>query len=480
MAKKSLFEYGTQQDYTVGASNRPTDGSSVSRISDEVKFDGVNVVVDATILNCELGDMLIYDKQTLSRKLLKMATYNAATFDTNRYIKSNMFWHNSVRDTALFLYSGQTSARWAAQNEYKLSGFDLTQAGSFTFLSTGYQAAGSATTISWEANASLSDILAQFTTGNGGVIGNASYNTKAIEGSDIIFMVGGTGTNLITIGSKTGGASDVALTDYSFYCKIGDEVIATEEHRSFEGSTVTSLFGSYVSNVTFHYTSACYTNTNANRSWYTGVAFSIFKSYHAANGSTSFVSDITSNTSAPMKEATFLACKNSEVAAERECYERNNGSWDNYLHNMCANIEATKGTVNDNYANFGAQSKIRATIFYKNRNDEWIPCYPADYAASQMGVTVAGYTTGFEPGNLYMSDTFDFASYLTDEKRSVLNPYLTLVGGTTLGGSYLWTGSEYSGSRAWRFGAAYGMLDDFYKMDSRGVRASLALNLPLS
>ena len=477
MAKKSLFKYGSQNDYTVDAANRPGDSPVVSVVNHEVKYKGVNVVVEATPFNVEVGDMLVYDKQELKHKIVKMKTYNAATFDTTRYIKSEALYHRTVGKVGLFLYKSQTSGAWGAQTEFKISGIDLTAAGSFDFLSTGYQAKATATTISWEAGATLDSVKAQFATGNGATLGNASYSSVAIDGSDLIFMIGGTGTNNITLSNLADGGANVVLTDYSKYCKVnGVELTGNdnEVHRSFQGSTVATCFPSLAGDL-LPVTSACYTMTKANRSWFTGLAFQIWKAYCAANGSTSFVSDITGNTSAPMKEATFNACATSQVTAEKECYDRNGGSWDNYLRNMCADIESLKGTVGDAYKNFGKQGKLLASIFYKNHNNEWKPCYPTAYNVSLLGVTVAGYTTGFEPGNLYLSDSYEIASFMNDDIRLVLNGYISaLGGGSTLGGSNLWGASEYSSGNAWIFIATRGALGNGNKVNGNSCRGSLA------
>ena len=474
MAKKSIFDYNNQQDYNTDNS-RPTDGSSVSVVGHAVAYDGVNVVVDCVPENLVCGDMIIYDKETLQHKMLKMSTYDASTFNSDKYIRSYMYWHVTALGVGLFI-SGASggSAKWAAPNEYRIAGIDLTADGSFTFLSTGYQAASSATTISWTAGATLESVRAQLTIGNGGVIGNASYNSAVIVGSDIIVTVNGYGTNLVTIGALTGGGANIVLTDYSERVRINGVEIETRAHRSFQGSTVTSLFGTYFTDITFPVTSACYTVTGANRSWWTGVALAIMKSFCASSGSTTFVSDITSNTSAPMKEATFLACKDSDVAAEVECYNRNNGSWDNYLRNMLVDKEAVKGTVGLSYGDFGERSKARASIEVMHYDSTWTAAYPADYKASLMGVTVEGYTTGFEPGNLYQPGIFEFSSFMNDDNRLVLNKYISMTGGSTLGDSNLWFGEEYNGRYAWLYYAGGGRLIDDDKMRSYGVRGSLA------
>lgn len=476
MSKKSIFNYDNHNDYTVNANMRPSDGSSVSKVGHAVEFNGVNVVVDYKPQNCSVGDMIIFDKELLTHKLLKMDTYDAATFNTDKYIRSNMFFHVSAMGVGLFIFgTAGGSAKWAAANEYRLHGFDLTVGGSFTFLSTGYQAKNSATTISWEAGATLASIAAQLTTGNGGVIGSASYNSVATMDGDLIITVNGTGTNLVTIGTKTGGAADLTLTDYSEKVRINGVAVETESHRSFQGSTFTSLFGTYFSDLTFPYTSACYTVTGANRSWWTGVSLAIMKAYCAASGSTTFVDDIDDSTSAPMNEATFLACGSSSTAKEKACYDRNGGSWDRYLRNMLADKEAVKGTVGSSYGDFGDRSKARASIEVLGYDGTWKPAYPADYQASTLGVTVAGYVTGFEPGNLTLPGTFEFSSFMNDDNRLLLNKRISATGGTTLGGSYLWTGDECTGDDAWDFNATNGKLNYNIKMYSYGVRGSLAL-----
>ena len=474
MAKKSLYQYSDNESYTADASSRPVDSSVVSEVSSQVEYKGVNIVVDALPQNVEVGDMLIYDKQTLKHKILKMKTYNSSSFDTDRYIKSDMLWHQTILGTGLFLYKTMTSARWGAQCEFKLSGFDLTQAGSFTFLSTGYQAKAEATTISWEANATLESVRAQLTTGNGGVIGSGSYSSAVIDGTDIIVMVGGYGTNNITIGSLSGGAEGVTLTDYSKVCKIGDTFVSdTDTHRSFEGSTVATCFPSLAGEL-LPVTTASYTVCDVNRPYRCGMYFPTFKAYVSTNGSSTFVDDTTSGSSFPMTLAKFNACATSEVEAEVACYNRHKGSYDSYLRAAMADHDTLKGTVGQAEQNFGKQGKLLASIMYKDHNDEWKPCYPAAYAASQMGVTVVGYTTGFEPGNLHFVDTNEGVSFMREGVVEELNANFAKIGGMTLGSSYLWFSSEYDASNAWLYYAGDGDLGSNRKLGSYGVCGGLA------
>ena len=477
MTKRSILEYGSKDLYNTDKSNRPS-GSSISVVSHETVFDGVNVVVDAIEQNAEVGDMLLFDKQEMTHKLLKTRTYKSATFDTDRYIKSNAIFHRSILGTGLFLYGSQVSASWAARNEYVISGMDLTQDGGFSFLSTGYQAKNEATDVSWKAGDTLQSVLNQIAVyGNGAVMGNSSYNSAVIEGENIVLKIGGTGSNLVTLSKLNGGGSNVEITDYSELCKIGDTVLSDQSrqvHRSFQGSTVATCFPDLFTGVILTASSAAYTKAGVNRSYYAGLYFPIFKSYVASNGSTSFVDDTSSGAILPMKEATFLACGSSSTAAEKACFDRHHGSWDDYLKSSMADLFSMKGSVASAYGNFGTQGNLLASIFYKDRNDTWQPCYPAAYQAAQMGVTVAGFQTGFEPGNFHLPDNSELVSMFDPDIVGELRKQLVAVGGTAIGASYLWSSSECSGDGAWIFYATNGTLYNNCKMNGGSVRGSLA------
>lgn len=440
-----------------------------------------NIIVEAEANNVQIGDMLIFDTVDNTQKILKMHSYNAASFDAltsqnlnGRYVISNCLYYETYTDYGLFMHKKQAAAAaWAAQCEFKLSGFDLTQAGSFSFLSTGYQAAATATTIEWQANDSLDDIVAQFTTGNGGVIGNASYSSKTKDGDDIIFYVGGYGTNNITIANPTGGAANLTLTDYSKVCKIGDDLVAdTSTHRSFQGKTVAAHFPTIASDL-LPVTSACYTVGGVNRTYRCGVHFTTFRNYSATSGEAStFMDDTTASTKFPNTRAKFYSFATSETAAEVACYNRHRGSYNDYVKSAMADVDAPGGTVGNANGNLGKQGKLLASIFYKNHNDEWKPCYPAAYRASLIE-SDASFTSRF--GELYIHNSHDTVSCMIEKKRSVLNNRITtLGGGNAIGSSRLWTGSEYSSNIAWNFNASNGFLDSNYEMYSIAVRGSLA------
>ncbi len=472
-----LRKYNSNNDY-VNDTSRPGNKSTVSQISHAVKYDGVNIVVEPTIYNVEVGDMIIYDKQLLTHKLLKMATYQAASFDTDRYIVSNFLWHESVGDIGIFVHSTMTaSLPWAAKNEFTINSLNASLAGSFDILCTGSNAAATATTIRWDNNSTLADIAAQLTTTNGGVLGN--YSTCAVDGDVIVIMVGGWGSNNITITNAEGGASKYALVDCSMYCKVNGVELsgqANEIHRSFQGTSVATCFPSLAADL-LPVTSASYTMFNVNRPYRCGLAYQIFKSYVTSYGASSFVDDYTSGSTFPMQQAVFEACNNSGVAAQQACYDRNNGSWETYLHNAMADINSLRGAVGNAYGNLGKQGKLIATCYYFDHNKVWQPCYPPANAATLVGVSVQGYTTGFEPGNGYLSDCYEMTSFMNDDKRLVLNGYISTLGGSTLGSSNLWASEEYYGNYGFLFYAYGGALGDGYKVYSYRGRISLAFRL---
>lgn len=462
--------------------NSPLDGIKMTAVYTATEQpQTTNIIVEAKANNVQIGDTLIFDTVDNTQKILKMHSYNAASFDAltaqnlnGRYVISDCLYYETYTDYGLFMHKKQVaSATWAVQCEFKLSGLDLTQAGSFSFLSTGYQAAATATTIEWQANDSLDDIVAQFTTGNGGVIGNASYSSKTKDGDDIIFYVGGYGTNNITIANPTGGAANLTLTDYSKVCKIGDNLVAdTSTHRSFQGKSVATNFPTIASEL-LPVTSTCYTVGGANRTYRCGVNFTTFRNYSATSGEAStFMDDTTASTKFPNTRAKFYSFATSETAAEVACYNRHRGSYNDYVKSAMADVDAQGGTVGNSNGNLGKQGKLLASIFYKDHNDEWKPCYPAAYRASLIE-SDASFTSRF--GELYIHNSHDTVSCMIEKKRTILNSRITtLGGGNAIGSSILWAGDECDGVYAWVFYATNGILSIYNKVNTFGVRGSLA------
>ena len=77
---KYINEYANTAAYTAD-SNRPTTASTVSNIEDGtgLKFDGKNVLS----LSPGIGDIVVFDKTTGTKKFIKVDTYNAATLSPN-------------------------------------------------------------------------------------------------------------------------------------------------------------------------------------------------------------------------------------------------------------------------------------------------------------------------------------------------------------------------------------------------------------
>ena len=123
---KYLRKYTDKQAYR-NDSTIPTDRSSVSVAGNEVEFVGKNVIIPYVSALLQVGDEKLFDKVENCEKILKHGTYHAATFDSDRYVRSEAFFLKSYADIDLFVYKAYNGTKqWAANNEYKVT-CDLTE-----------------------------------------------------------------------------------------------------------------------------------------------------------------------------------------------------------------------------------------------------------------------------------------------------------------------------------------------------------------
>ena len=71
---KNINKYTNLAAYNADT-NRPTNESTVSSIDENkvLKFEGKNVIVDKA--GAEVGDIAVYDKNTLTKRFVKFSTY---------------------------------------------------------------------------------------------------------------------------------------------------------------------------------------------------------------------------------------------------------------------------------------------------------------------------------------------------------------------------------------------------------------------
>ena len=469
---KYIRKYNDSSLYSIDLS-RETELGSVSLLNNSPKFDGVNVILDFKQCNCEIGDVIVFDKLENKAKILKADTYNADSFDSTRYHLGNAVYYGFNGSKGLFLgKTAATSAVWATPNQYILSGFDLSKSGSFTYTAVAYSESNSATypsqsniTIEWNAGATIDSIITAWknkTNTEGNKVVASNFSIVKIDNSSIGVAVTTISTGLFTINATTGGGSTISVKDCSEDVMIGD-VVLDKAHRSFQGSTLTTLFPG--ENL-IQATSANYTKIGHNNNWMCGANLERFLSYCTTNGAKTFVAK--GSNSWPMNKETFDNLIFSANAEKIALYDSYNGDYELYIADHMTDNTVMKGTCFMSYEKNIEHAKKIAKIMFKDYYGNWSPAYPAAYNAAKASDEF------FEK---HLVGAWDISVIMEDSIFKALNKVISKLKGNILSNSSLyWCASEYNSNNAWHFYGYNGTLYYICKFNSLGVRSALAFN----
>lgn len=466
---KYLRKYASREAYENDV-NKPANTSSVSLAGIEPAFDKHNVIVPYASIGLEVGDEKLFDKIEGICKILKHGTFNAETFDHNRYVRSESFFLCSFADRDVFVYKKcignrsnsyhggavDGSEMWAVNNEYKVT-CDLSAAGGFSYTCKPY-AADIAGSCSWTAGATIASVVAQLTTGSG-------LGITAISDSEIRFSISTYNDGVITF-SNTAGTT---ILDCSFSARIGINGTPRGSHCGFQGQPVLSCFPSlkYMSA-----NSACYCASGNNSSYYTNIDPTVFKSYFSANGAASFSAE---SAVSPMRKSVWDSLADSENSSEVALYNKYGGDYDRYLLSRRMEMEVCKGVGSTCREQSFEYTKALASCYFTDAEGNVKHVYPAASICAAHGIPADGFVTGFEAGNFYLNGCVELADMLSPEKRTALNEAInTTVGGQPLSLRAQWSVGEYDSSSAWFYGPTYGALTDYSKYIAFQVRPLLA------
>ena len=466
---KYLRKYADRQAY-IDDTTRPTDRSSVSVAGNGVEYDGKNVIVPYFSASLEMGDEKLYDLAEHREVILKHGTYNAATFDTARYVRSEAFFLLSYADKDIFVYkkcigdksnsyhggAADGSELWAANNEYKVT-CDLTQAGGFSYSCTPYGTAISGS-CSWEAGATIASVVSQLTVGSG-------LTVKAIGENAIGFSLSTYNNGVITFSNT----SNATVLDCSFSARIGINGTEKGSHAGFQGQAVKTIFP------TLEYmaaSSACYCESGNDSSYRTNIKPDTFKSYHSASGAAAFKAE---SEVEPMRKSVWDALASSQVAEQKALYDKYDGDYDAYLlsrrikKNVCKGVNATCREQGMAY------TYALANCYFTDAEGNTKHVYPGAAICAAFGIATDGETTGFEPGNWYMNSCTELVEELTPENVTILNAAIaTATNGQTIQWRAQWAVGECTGRYAWFYYPPYGALGNYRKYNSSQVRPLLA------
>ena len=464
-----LRKYASREAYENDV-NKPVGTSSVSLAGIEPAFDGCNVIIPYVSIGLEVGDEKLYDKYEGKPKILKHGTYNAATFDASRYVRSESFYLCSFADRDVFVYkkcigtqsnsyhggAGDGSELWAASNEYKVT-LDLSANGGFSYTCAPYSATISGS-CSWTAGATIASVVAQLTTGSG--LGIAS-----ISETEIRFRISTSSNGSITFSDTTG----TIVLDCSFSARIGINGTPRGSHCGFQCQSVLTCFPSlkYVAA-----SSVCYCRSGNNSSYRTSIDPDTFKSYHTNSGGAAFAAE---SVAGPMRKSVWDALATDEDTTHKALYDKYNGDYDQYLlsrriaENICKGVGSTCREQSMEY------TYALANCYFTDAEGNTKHVYPAAAICAAHGISVDGVTSGFEPGNFYFNGCVELCEMLSPEKRSILNAAInTTTGGQQLALRAQWSCGECHSNSAWFYNPTYGALSLNYKYNACQVRPLLA------
>lgn len=425
---KYINEYPNAAAYTAD-SNRPTTASTVSNIEDGtgLKFDGKNVLS----LSPGIGDIVVFDKTTGTKKFIKLDTYYAATFSPNLVVMG-VVYDRTEKEVRVVAKNEIANKQWAAPYRVKLTGFDHATGGSFTItVNTTTTAA-----INYAASATLAQIATSIMAAleAAGFKAATGWSATADTVNNCIVIQQNWFTPNVTIFTVTDAASKVLRT------------ILTGNYQT-AASGLIPLYGSI-------------SRKDGSTLYFAGVIWQKFYNYYRVSGD-----DTTNNAvgaASVIRESRFNATDNPLLTAYYTNYVA-------YLQDKMIKYPFSKNAITS-IDGKGNTAKL-AVVSYVDADGTTKKAYPAAAAAAAYGIAVAGATTGFEAGGWWLPSTKELyilikdVTYglvgITTANCDAVNRSLSAIGGNLMSvGGELWSSTEYSASSVWSYYGYIGNLNN--------------------
>ena len=466
----NLFNCKNEAEYSA-ATDRPVQQSSVSYDGTGVISDGKNILLPFNETNCEVGDMVVFDTVENKRKILKSKTYYAGTFDSSRYIKSKGLYFGSTNGKGLFVAYEDVpgpSQMWAEKCYFRLTGLDLTQAGSITFNTYYSLGAHNGNVVSWSTGATLASVVATF---NGLGLSASYFKVVVLADSTGIgiwvnFPTISTIASIFSITASSGGGTGATV---EYMNKIGGNDVV---FQYVETSTVISSRAK----------AANIRRRNGLVTSYAGAHEAKFIDFCRTGGSSIFVPE---SNATPMTEACFNSLSGSSVPAELALYNKYVGNYTKYIEGAMAANPSAYGVMGLSYDDGAVQTALLGKVMTKDYDNNIIPAFPAAYNVYHYGVN-AGVTTGFETGNWGLMTAYQMMKLMEQvsidsDNKTELNTQFAKYNdaGNIYGrGRSYWTCAEYSPRNSFGYSGYFGKLDSDYfsKSGTSSCRPILALD----
>ena len=424
---KYLNKYANTAAYTADAARAALNRSNVSLIEDGtgIKVDGFNVLVSKE--TAEIGDIVVYDKATATKRILKAGTYRAASIPANLIVVGVVYGRTGNLIQVVAKANAGTT-KYAAGYQIKISGF-VGAGGSFTITVNAVTTA--AINYVYADTSCLAQIAANIT---------AAFTAAGIANWTVTAEV----------------ANNCIIVEYNYYTTISTFQI-TDNDSHVITAALNSQYQTTLSGVVTPYGSigrqgGVFTS-------YAGANFNRFKAYYSVSGADETGKDATYT--GVLKESRFNETDNPTL------YALYDGSYDAYLLGQCVKFPAFKGAIIDKDGK--TNTAALAAITWNNASGVAQTAYPA---ANNAKIYAVAEAVGFGVGDWWLPACQELFLLMRDV--TAVNTSLSAIGGTPLVvESTFWSSSEYSDLHAWYYNSN-GYMIFYTKYISHTVRAVTA------
>lgn len=424
---KYINKYADLAAYTADT-NRPAEAKTVSKVANDLRYEGKNIILPLSA--AEKGDTIVYDKNDLTRKVVKLDSLNTATLGSNFVIGGTVAWRDEKFVYQVANNNVAGTHQWGAPYRVKVSGFDFATGGSFTITvnstTTGVVTYTTSDTLSSVATAMMAVLQAAgFTAATG-------WSVTAY--ADCVVVQQNRDSPNVTTFNITDIASKVV------------KVILTGNYQTALAGVVTPY--SFIRRVDGVETTTA------------GVNLERLYAHYTVNGGTDINQAVGAATI--VRESVFNSTDNPLLVAYY-------GTYRNYLSAKMARYPFSKGAIIDR--NGKLNTDLLGARTWTDYDGSVKPAHPAAYAAKTYGITTAGHTTGFEAGNWWLPSVVEMRMLIKDitmglagitaANADAINRGINAAGGTMVSITTNYCiSTESSNNNAWYYGG-YGRMDNF-------------------
>ena len=182
---RNIRKYDTLTEYEADAAAiAAVSGSVVSAVIDTgIKYDGKNLM--APLSAAQEADIVVFDKDELTHKVVKNGTYDSATFPSARYVIGGVVYAREGDTVKIMAKDKLANAKYAQGYKIKLTGFNFATGGSFDIsLADRETKSGTINYTTSDTFSSVATAINALAHSRFSVVASETYNCITIEHND--------------------------------------------------------------------------------------------------------------------------------------------------------------------------------------------------------------------------------------------------------------------------------------------------------